>query len=164
MLPNDTVDNESASAAFEWKVPQAAEQIIEDIYANFPRLLSWNFTPPNWGKSPIRKLWRRKVRSWTSEGGRAVWPRGPFRCLSARSHFGRSHFEFEVRGILQLQKRRWDVILHTEPENIACTWFGEICSCCCLARRNKFHQTTNKPNFRALYLPITFHSYSKKMN
>ena len=44
-------------------------------------------------------------------------------------------------------------ILHivcTEPENMACTWFGEICSCCCLARRNKFHQTTCKPHFRAL--------------
>ena len=34
---------------------------------------------------------------------------------------------------------------------MACTWFGEICSCCCLARRNKFHQTTYKSYFRALY-------------
>ena len=38
----------------------------------------------------------------------------------------------------------------TEPENMACTWFGEICSCCCLARRNKFHQTSYKPYFRTL--------------
>ena len=35
---------------------------------------------------------------------------------------------------------------------MACTWFGEICSCCCLACRNKFHQATYKPYFRALYI------------
>ena len=52
---------------------------------------------------------------------------------------------------------------HTEPENMACTWFSEICFCCCLACRNKFHQTTYKPYFRALYFLdqpnhyVTFH-------
>ena len=30
----------------------------------------------------------------------------------------------------------------TEPENMACTWFGEICSCALNNSRNKFHQTT----------------------
>ena len=40
----------------------------------------------------------------------------------------------------------------TKPEKMACTWFGEICSCCCLACRNKFHQTTYRPFFRALYV------------
>ena len=33
-----------------------------------------------------------------------------------------------------------------------CTWFGEICSCALNNSRNKFHQTTYKPYFRALYI------------
>ena len=40
----------------------------------------------------------------------------------------------------------------TEPENMACTWFGEICSCALKNSRNKFHQTMYKPYFRALYI------------
>ena len=39
----------------------------------------------------------------------------------------------------------------TEPENMACMWFGEICSCALNNSRNKFHQTTYRPYFRALY-------------
>ena len=31
------------------------------------------------------------------------------------------------------------------------TWYGEICSCPCLASRNKFHQTTYKDFSRSLY-------------
>ena len=34
--------------------------------------------------------------------------------------------------------------LSTEPENMACTWFGEICSGALNNSRNKFHQTTYK--------------------
>ena len=40
---------------------------------------------------------------------------------------------------------------------MACTWLGEICSCCCLARRSKFHQTTYRPYFRALYCLTEIH-------
>ena len=35
---------------------------------------------------------------------------------------------------------------------MACTWFGEIRSCALNKSRNKFHQTTYKPDFRALYI------------
>ena len=42
-------------------------------------------------------------------------------------------------------------VANTEPENMACTWFGEICSCALNNSRNIFHQTTYKPYFRALY-------------
>ena len=34
---------------------------------------------------------------------------------------------------------------------MACTWFGEICSFALNNSRNKFHQTTYKAYFRALY-------------
>ena len=39
---------------------------------------------------------------------------------------------------------------HLELGNKACTWFGEICSCVLNYSRNKFHETTYKPYFRAL--------------
>ena len=34
---------------------------------------------------------------------------------------------------------------------MACAWFVEICSCVLNNSKNKFHQTTYKPYFRALY-------------
>ena len=40
--------------------------------------------------------------------------------------------------------------LCTEMCKIVCTWFGEICSCPCLACRYKFHQTTYKQFYTSL--------------
>ena len=49
---------------------------------------------------------------------------------------------------------------YTEPEIMACTWFGEIRSCALNNSRNKFHQTTYKPYFQALY--IVLHCISRR--
>ena len=55
---------------------------------------------------------------------------------------------FHAISIWRGERLKWEHC--TEPENMACMWFGEICFCC-LARMNKFHQ--NRPYFWALYIP-----------
>ena len=39
---------------------------------------------------------------------------------------------------------------------MACTWFGEICSCALNNSNNKFHKTTYRPYFRALYVSVDY--------
>ena len=43
--------------------------------------------------------------------------------------------------------RSWVIVAanYTEPENMACAWFGEICSCALNNSRDKFHECTYKP-------------------
>ena len=46
--------------------------------------------------------------------------------------------------------------MSTELRNKGCTWFGEICSCALNNSNNKFHKTTYRPYFRALYVSVDY--------